>query len=79
MEIDKEYLKLQTLYHKMYDDEENLFPNEWYNVKEYDLKKKILLECLENHIKIKDSQFYYDFKMKALNGGNYGRVKSITD
>ncbi len=77
MEIDKEYLKLQALYHKMYDGDEDIFPSEWYNVQEYDLKKKILTECLKNKIKIKDSSFYYEFKMKALNGGNHGRIKII--
>lgn len=67
MEIDKDYLKLQTLYQKKFEEIENIFPNEWYNVKEYDLKKKILAECLDNHILIKDSSLYYEFKNKALN------------
>ena len=64
---DKEYLVLETMYKKMYQDNNNIFPNEWYNVKEYELKKKILRECLENNILIIDSSYYYDFRHIALN------------
>lgn len=66
MEIDKEYLVLETMYEHKYNDN-NPFPREWYNVYEYDLKKEILKECLYNNIQIMDSSLYYDFKLRALN------------
>ena len=64
---DKEYLVLETMYKKMYQDNNNIFPNEWYNVKKYELKKKILRECLENNILIINSTYYYGFRLKSLN------------
>lgn len=67
MEIDKEYLELVTMYKKNNINQNNLFPYEWYNVLEYDLKKKILKECLENNILIINSSYYYNFKLLALN------------
>ena len=67
MQVDKEYLGLETLYKKKNLDKDNIFPYEWYNVKEYELKKKILRECLENNILIVNSSFYYDFRLLSLN------------
>lgn len=66
MEIDKEYLMLQTLYHKINKLKEDIFPNCWYNVKEYELKKKILRECIQNNILIKDCRLYNDFRIIAF-------------
>lgn len=67
MDIDKEYLLLQTIYHKVNKNKKDIFPDEWYNIKEYELKKKILKECLNSKILINDSKEYYNFKLKALN------------
>lgn len=67
MDIDKEYLVLQTKYHSIHKDENNIFPDEWYNIKEYELKKKILKECIDNNILIINSCYYYEFKLIALN------------
>ena len=63
---DKEYIILLAAYKKMFNDLNNI-PQEWYNVKEYDLKKKILKDCLENKIMIVDSKYYYAFRLIALN------------
>ena len=63
---DKEYLILETMYRNIFKNNNNIFPNEWYNVLEYDLKKKILKECIENKILIIDSSYYYDFRNLAL-------------
>ena len=65
MEIDKEYIILQTEYHKINADSENVFPGCWYNVKEYELKKQILKECIKNNILIKDCKLYNDFRLIA--------------
>ena len=64
---DKEYIILETMYKKKYENNENIFPDEWYNTKEYELKKKILRECLDNNILIINSCNYYDFRLIALN------------
>ena len=63
---DKEYLILDTMYRSIHEKNNNIFPNEWYNVPEYDLKKKILKECIKNKILIIDSSYYYDFRVIAL-------------
>ena len=67
MEKDKNYLVLETIYKKLFLENRNIFPDEWYNVQEYELKKKILRECIDNNILIIDSSYYYDFKLIALN------------
>ncbi|MBQ8472049.1 MAG: hypothetical protein IJ501_00945 [Bacilli bacterium] len=67
MDIDKEYIVLQTNYRSIFHDKENIFPDEWYNIKEYDLKKKILKECIDNNILIINSSYYYEFRLIALN------------
>ena len=54
MDIDKEYVILQAEYHSINEEKKDIFPNCWYNVKEYELKKKILKECIKNNILIKD-------------------------
>ena len=66
MNIDREYLVLQTKYHKIHEKEEYIFPNEWYHVQEYELKKEILKECIKNNFLIKDSSLYYQFRLIAL-------------
>ena len=65
--IDKELIVLETIYRKLFNNKTNIFPKEWYRVKEYKLKKKILNECIENKILIINSTFYYDFRLVALN------------
>ena len=67
MEIDREYVVLQAEYHEINKDKENIFPNCWYNVKEYELKKKILKECINSNILIEECKLYNDFKAIALN------------
>ncbi len=61
------YVALQNKYRQMHQDEKDIFPSEWYNIKDYELKKKILEECFENNILIVDSKYYYEFRIKALN------------
>ena len=73
MEINKEYLVLQTQYHKMNNDKDNIFPKEWYNKKEYELKIKILKECINYNILIENSKLYNELKSILLNGDSYGR------
>ena len=65
MKIDKEYLILQTQYHEINNDKDNIFPIDWYNIKEYDLKIKILRECIIHNILIKDCKLYNDFRKIA--------------
>ena len=67
MEIDNEYLLLQANYREKNKNKDNIFPEEWYNVQEYGLKKEILSECLEKDILIIHSSKYSEFKLKALN------------
>lgn len=67
MDIDNEYIVLQTKYRKANDNREDIFPSEWYNVKEYEMKKEILKECLNKKKIIKESSLYQDFRLKALN------------
>jgi len=63
----KEYLILSSMYKKIFKDKKNIYPNEWYNVKEYELKNKILKECIENKILIINSSLYYEFRLYSLN------------
>ena len=65
--VDKEYLVLTMMYKKMHNNMPNIFPKEWNNKKEYELKKKILQECIENNLLIINSSSYYDFRILALN------------
>jgi len=67
MEIDKEYIILESIYRKKFGNNKNIIPYEWYNVKNYDLKKKILNECIKNNILIINSNYYYKFRLNALN------------
>ena len=67
MEIDNEYLLLQANYREKNKNKDNIFPSEWYNVQEYDLKKEILSECLEKDFLIIHSSKYSEFKLRALN------------
>ena len=67
MEINKDYLILETMYRNIHKKNNNIFPDEWYNILEYEFKIKILKECIENKILIIDSSYYYDFRLLALN------------
>ncbi len=67
MKLDFDYVILQNEYRKLNKYQMNVFPKEWYNIRDYDLKKKILHECIENHILIIESSNYYYFRKKALN------------
>ncbi len=62
-----EYALLQSKYRDMFKNQKNIFPKEWYNILEYELKKKILKDCLERNVLIVDSRYYALFRMKALN------------
>ena len=64
---DNSFLILNTIYKKKFKDYKDIYPYEWYNVHEYELKKKILMECIENNILIVNSTYYYDFRLIALN------------
>jgi len=64
---DKKYMLLLTIYKKIFKDDKDIIPNEWYNVKEYNLKIKILKDCIDNKILITNSKYYYDFRLIALN------------
>ena len=64
---DIKYIILQQKYRKMHEKEPNIFPSEWYYIKEYDLKKKILSDCISNNLLIQESGYYLEFRKKALN------------
>ena len=66
MEIDSEYVLLQHKYRTLNKNNQNIFPSEWYYVKEYELKKKILNECINKNILIINSSNYLSFKKIAL-------------
>ena len=70
MDIDLEYVVLQNKYRKLHNNKDDIFPYEWYFIKEYALKKQILKECLKHNLLIINSNFYYDFKCKALDNKN---------
>ena len=61
------YAILQSKYRKLNKDNSDIFPSEWYNIQEYDLKIKVLSDCVDNSILITDSKYYYEFRTKALN------------
>lgn len=63
----KEYFVLEVMYKNIFKDLKDIFPIEWYYVNEYELKIKILKECIENKLLIIDSSLYYEFRLIALN------------
>ena len=67
MDVDIEYAILQSKYRKINNDKSNIFPYEWYNIKAYELKKKILKEYFLNNILIINNTYYYEFRTLALN------------
>ena len=67
MVSDIKYVLLQQKYRKLNHNRQNIFPSEWYYVKEYDIKKKILKDCIDHNLLIKDSIYYNDFRKCALN------------
>ena len=66
MGVDIEYIVLQQKYRKENNNQEDIFPDEWYTVEEYELKKKILSDCLSKNILIKNSSYYEEFRRIAL-------------
>ena len=66
MEYDIKYGLLQAKYRKIHNNQNNIFPNEWYNVKEYELKIAILEECLIKKCLITESKYYLKFRELAL-------------
>lgn len=66
MEYDIKYVILQSKYRKMHNNKENIFPEEWYNIKEYELKKIILEECIKKKCLIIKSNYYLKFRELAL-------------
>lgn len=39
-----------------------IFPNDWFTIKDYKLKTKIISDCIKNNILIKDSKFYIEIQ-----------------
>ena len=66
MEYDLNYIILQSKYRKMFKNSTNIFPKEWYNVKEYKIKKDILNECIDKKCLIIDCSRYLELKKIAL-------------
>ena len=64
---DDSFLVLNIMYKNLFSDKKDIYPYEWYNVHEYELKKQILRECIKNQILIVDSSLYYNFRLIALN------------
>ena len=66
MEFDLEYVILQSKYRKLHSNKPNIFPNEWYNIREYEIKKNILKECIAKKNYITESKNYPIFHELAL-------------
>lgn len=66
MVYDFKYIIMQSKYRKMHNNKKNIFPDEWYNIKEYEIKKNILKDCLDKNCLIIDSHNYPILKKLAL-------------
>ena len=65
--MNKEHFKLYVIAEMNYINKftnyyEELFPDDWFTIKDYKLKIKILLSCIKNNILIKDSELYIQIK-----------------
>ena len=58
----KLYLLAELCYKKEHSDkkEEELFPSDWYSIKNYKTKTEIIGEALKNNIEITETQRYLD-------------------
>lgn len=45
---------------------EELFPDGWYGIKDYDFKIKVIIDSIKNSILIKDSELYKNRMMLRL-------------
>lgn len=67
-----EYYKLYVLAELSYVNRHkdmnifDLFPIDWYEIKDYDLKIKIIIDAIKNNILIKDSKLYKEKFMLSL-------------
>ena len=66
MNYNIEYIVLQLKYRKIHMNKSSIFPEEWYNIKEYELKIDILKDCINNNCLIIESNKYPKFKELAL-------------
>ena len=67
--MNKEHFKLYVIAEMNYINKfknyyQEVFPNDWFTIKDYKLKIKILSECIKNNILIKDSELYIQTKEK---------------
>ena len=65
--MNKEHFKLYVIAEMNYINKftnyyEELFPDDWFTIKDYKLKIKILLNSIKNNILIKDSELYIQIK-----------------
>ena len=66
--MDEDDYKLYILAELYYKQDHNnipeneLFPREWYSIKDYKTKTEILGESLKNNIRIEDTQRYVDIQ-----------------
>lgn len=65
--MNKEHFKLYVIAEMNYINKftnyyEELFPDDWFTIKDYKLKIKILLNCIKNNMLIKDSELYIQIK-----------------
>ena len=58
--LEKAYVLLEITYIKNFDNT-NIFPNNWYNIKDYSLKIKILNETLKKNLLIIETEMYNNF------------------
>ena len=63
--MDKEHFKLYIIAEMNYINKfknynKEIFPNDWFIIKDYKLKIKILSDCIKNNILIKNSILYIE-------------------
>ena len=61
------YIDNQTKKDELNTDRDNLFPDNWYLIKNYKLKTEILTEAIDKNILVKDTNKYKE----SLKGENY--------
>ncbi len=65
--LEASYVKREKEKNKLNFNEEDIFPYDWFKIRDYKLKIDILLEATEKNMLIKDTESYKELKNNTNN------------